>query len=144
LKKVLNITSHSEEETLALAGRLLSLFRSGDVLVLSGVLGSGKTVFVRGLAAALGIEEALVRSPSFTLVNEYPGKRPLYHFDLYRLGDDSELYEIGWDEYLNREGLIAIEWGEKALAYLPTRYYQIDFSIIDEQQREIDISFVET
>jgi tRNA threonylcarbamoyladenosine biosynthesis protein TsaE len=110
--------------------------------VLSGVLGSGKTVFVRGLAAAMGIEEALVRSPSFTLVNEYPGERPLYHFDLYRLGDDSELYEIGWDEYLNRDGLIVIEWGEKALAYLPTRYYQIDFSIVDEQQREINISFV--
>lgn len=140
----MNITSHSEDETLALAGKLASLFKTGDVLVLTGVLGAGKTVFVRGLAAALGIDESLVNSPSFTIVNEYAGERPLYHFDLYRLGDASELYEIGWDDYLGREGLVVVEWGEKAGEYLPARYYRIDFGIVDEQQREIDISYVES
>ncbi|UCE25937.1 MAG: tRNA (adenosine(37)-N6)-threonylcarbamoyltransferase complex ATPase subunit type 1 TsaE [Candidatus Zixiibacteriota bacterium] len=140
---MLNITSHSEDETLALAGKLASLFKPGDVLVLTGVLGAGKTVFVKGLATAMGIDESLVNSPSFTIVNEYAGERPMYHFDLYRLADVSELNEIGWDDYLGCEGIIVIEWGEKAREYLPTQYYQVDFGIIDEQQREIDISYVE-
>lgn len=87
MSKILNIVSHSEEETAALAARLVSFFKDGDVIVLEGRLGAGKTVFVRGLAVALGIDESLVNSPSFTLVNEYPGVRPLYHFDLYRLSD---------------------------------------------------------
>ncbi|MEA3297726.1 MAG: tRNA (adenosine(37)-N6)-threonylcarbamoyltransferase complex ATPase subunit type 1 TsaE, partial [candidate division Zixibacteria bacterium] len=97
MQRKLNIISHSEAETLALAGKLAPLFRPGNVLVLSGSLGSGKTVFVRGLAKALGHDENLVNSPSFTIVNEYPGEKPLYHFDLYRVQDPGELYEIGWD-----------------------------------------------
>lgn len=136
----MNITSHSEEETIALARKLASLFRPGDVIVLSGALGSGKTVFVRGLAAAMGLDETQVNSPSFTLVNEYPGEQALYHFDLYRLGDISELVEIGWDEYLSREGVVVVEWGEKAEGYLPPRYYRIDFAIVNEKEREINIS----
>ena len=141
MKRILNIISHSEEETLVLAGKLASLFKPGDVIILSGVLGCGKTVFVKGLATALGLDEAEVNSPSFTIVNEYPGERSLYHFDLYRLGDTSELREIGWDDYLNREGLVVVEWGEKAIDYMPSCYYRIDFAIIDEQQREINISY---
>ena len=144
MKRILNIISHSEEETLALAGKLASLFKPGDVVILCGVLGCGKTVFVKGLAAALGLDAGQVNSPSFTLVNEYTGERPLYHFDLYRLGDASELYEIGWDDYLDRGGLVVVEWGEKALGYLPSRYYRIEFAIVGEQQREINISFEES
>ena len=143
MNKILDIISHSEDETLALAGKLAPLFKPGDVLVLSGILGAGKTVFVRGLAVALGVDESMVNSPSYTLVNEYQGDRPLYHFDLYRLGEASELYEIGWDEYLGREGLIVVEWGEKAEDYLPASYYRVDFSIIDEDQRRIKIAFVQ-
>ena len=139
---MLNIISHSEEETLALASKLALLFKPGDVLVLTGVLGAGKTVFVRGLAAAMGIDESIVNSPSFTLVNEYQGEKTLYHFDLYRLGDSSELYEIGWDEYLSRDGLVVVEWGEKAEGYLPERYYHMEFGIVNETDREINISFV--
>ena len=144
MKRILNITSHSEEETLALAGKLGSLFKPGDVVVLSGALGSGKTVFVRGLAIALGLDEGQVNSPSFTIINEYPGERPLYHFDLYRLGDASELSEIGWDDYLGRNGLVVVEWGEKAADFLPSRYYRIDFAIVDDSQREINISYEES
>ncbi len=141
--KILNIISHSDAETTALAAKLVTYFKSGDVIVLEGRLGAGKTVFVKGLAKALGIEESLVNSPSFTLVNEYPGKQPLYHFDLYRLEDPNELYEIGWDEYSNREGILVVEWGEKAKEYLPERYYLIRFTVLGETDRQLEISFVE-
>ena len=77
---------------MALARSVSPLLRPHDVLILQGELGAGKTVFVRGLAVALGIDEQLVHSPSFTIVNEYPGSRPLYHFDLFRVDDPSELY----------------------------------------------------
>jgi tRNA threonylcarbamoyladenosine biosynthesis protein TsaE len=118
------------------------MLRPGDVVVLSGKLGSGKTVFVRGLAGGLKLDEQLVNSPSYTVVNEYPGDNPLYHFDLYRIGDESELYEIGWDDYISRKGLVVIEWGEKAKSCLPEKYYQINFKVLDETQREINISFI--
>lgn len=143
MKRILDIVSHSEAETIALAEKLLTLFSPGDILILSGELGAGKTAFVRGLAKGLGIDQNLVHSPSFTIVNEYPGDKPLYHFDLYRLTDTSELTEIGWDDYTNRSGLIAVEWGEKAADMLPSKYYQIDFQIIDEDRRNIKITFIE-
>ena len=142
--RVLNIVSHSEKQTVALAKKLAPSFKRGDVISLTGSLGSGKTVFVRGLAGALKIDEAEVNSPSFTFVNEYPGELPLYHFDLYRIKEPSELYEIGWDEYLGREGLVVVEWGEKAAEMLPERYYRIDFKIISENEREINISMVQS
>ncbi|MCK4301678.1 MAG: tRNA (adenosine(37)-N6)-threonylcarbamoyltransferase complex ATPase subunit type 1 TsaE [candidate division Zixibacteria bacterium] len=138
----MSTVSHSEDQTIGLAKNLVGLLRPGDVIVLRGGLGSGKTVFVRGLAIALGLDERQVNSPSFTIVNEYPGERPLYHFDLYRISDPSELYEVGWDEYLERNGLVAVEWGEKARGMLPTGYYLVDFGIVDEQKRTIDITFV--
>lgn len=141
----LNIVSHSEEETVALARKLATFFRSGDVIVLTGELGAGKTVFVRGLAAGLGIDEDLVNSPSFTVVNEYPGGTlPLFHFDLYRLGDPSELKEIGWDDYRRRDGLIVVEWGERAEYHLPPQYYRVLFTPRDEQERQLDIAVVES
>ena len=141
--RVLNIVSHSEKQTVALAKKLAPSFKRGDFISLNGSLGSGKTVFVRGLAGALKVDEAEVSSPSFTFVNEYPGEIPLYHFDLYRIKDSSELYEIGWDEYLGREGLVVVEWGEKAAEMLPARYYRIDFKIISKNDREINISLVQ-
>ncbi len=140
----MNIVSHSEEQTLALAQKLEPHLRSPHVIVLTGELGSGKTVFVRGLGKARGIDENLICSPSFTMVNEYPGEKPLFHFDLYRLHDLSELEELGWNEYLSRDGLVVIEWGEKADGYLPSRYYQIHFTILSEQERKIVISLVQS
>ena len=143
MNKVLNIISHSEEQTLGLAEKLAqSCFLKGDVLVLTGSLGAGKTVFVRGLARGLKLDENAVNSPSFTIVNEYPGEKPLYHFDLYRLHDTGELYEIGWEDYLGRDGIVVVEWGEKAKEMLPGNYYRLEFKIINEEEREIDISFV--
>lgn len=141
--KALSIISHSEAETFALAKRLSTSFSVGEVVVLTGPLGAGKTVFVRGLAAGRGIEESVVSSPSFGFINEYPGTSPVYHFDLYRLKSVDELYEIGWDEYLLRPGLIVIEWGERAAELLPERYYLVQMNIVDTDQREIQISLVE-
>ena len=140
MSRILNVISHSESETVGLAEKLAAFFKTGDVIVLTGDLGTGKTVFVRGLAKGMGHDEDLINSPSFTIINEYQGEKPLYHFDLYRMCDQHELYEIGWDEYLNRGGLIVVEWGEKAKNYLPSRYYQINFKLLNENEREIDIS----
>jgi len=140
LTVALSIVSHSEEETLALAIKLSSSFQPGDVIVLKGPLGAGKTAFVRGLATGMGIDEALVNSPSYTFVNEYNGETPLYHFDLYRLTSPDDLYEIGWDDYLTRQGVVVVEWGERADELLPSRYYLLEFTILGETERHIDIS----
>jgi tRNA threonylcarbamoyladenosine biosynthesis protein TsaE len=141
--KVLDIVSHSEEQTAALARRLSSSFVSRDVVVLKGSLGSGKTTFVRALVGARGIDENLVRSPSFAFLHEYRGNPPVYHFDLYRLQKPSELFELGWDEYLNRYGVMFVEWGEKAAELLPERYYLIEFAILSDTERQIHIRLVQ-
>lgn len=125
-----------------MAEKLAPSFIAGDVLVLTGELGAGKTEFVKGLARGRGIEEDRVNSPSYTFVNEYPGQQPIYHFDLYRLSNPEELREIGWDDYLGRDGLIVVEWGEKAEELLPRRYYRLEFSILSETDREVDICLV--
>ena len=139
---ILQIISHSETETQGLAAKMVPAFRPDDLVVLTGPLGAGKTAFVRGLAKAMGLDEDNVNSPSYTIINEYPGEKPLYHFDLYRLGDSSELVEIGWDDYLEKNGLVVVEWGEMAGEYLPDKYYQIKFEIIDDTQRQIYISLI--
>jgi tRNA threonylcarbamoyladenosine biosynthesis protein TsaE len=138
----LNIVTHSPEETMGLAEKLAAALRPGDVLVLTGELGAGKTEFVRGLAGALGHDRDKVNSPSFTIVNEYPGEKPLYHFDLYRIGDIDELHETGWDDYLSRDGLVVVEWGEKAAPLLPPEYYRVTFEIVGENDRKIEIEAV--
>lgn len=135
----LQVISHSELETEGLAAKLVGTFRPGDVLILIGELGSGKTAFTRGLAKALGIDEDKVTSPSFTLVNEYPADTPLYHFDLYRLEDTGELQEIGWEEYLSRAGIVAVEWGERMEHLLEEQYYRITFKTVGETDRQIEI-----
>jgi len=141
----LQAVSHSEKETSVLAEKLALFFRPGDVIVLTGELGAGKTVFARGLARGFGIKEELVNSPSFTIVNEYPGgKLPFFHLDLYRLGDESELREVGWDDYCRQDGVMVVEWGERAGALLPERYYRVAFKLINEQDRDIDVSYVES
>ncbi len=135
----LQVISHSELETEGLAAKLVGTLRPGDVLILTGELGSGKTAFTRGLAKALKIDEDTVTSPSFTLVNEYPADTPVYHFDLYRLGDPGELHEIGWEEYLSRNGIVVVEWGERMEHLLEEQYYRITFKVVGETDRQIEI-----
>lgn len=104
--------SNSPEETEALGAALADKLKPGAVVAFSGDLGAGKTAFVRGLARGLGITER-VTSPTFTIVNEYEGGRlPLFHFDMYRLGSSDELFNIGWEDYLVRGGVCAVEWSE--------------------------------
>ena len=104
--------SRSESDTEALGERLShSLPEGGSVVAMFGELGAGKTAFVRGMARGLGITGHVV-SPTFTIVNEYPGKHELFHFDMYRLGGAEELFDIGWEDYLARGGVCAVEWSE--------------------------------
>ncbi len=105
--------THSESETEAVGEALAATLSPGTVIAFTGDLGAGKTAFTRGLARGLGIGER-VTSPTFTIVNEYEGGRlPLFHFDMYRLESSEELFDIGWEDYLRRGGVCAVEWSEK-------------------------------
>ncbi len=104
--------THSAAETERLGAALAERLLPGDVVAFLGDLGAGKTAFTRGLARGLGIPDA-VTSPTYTIVNEYPqGRLPLFHFDMYRLHDADELFDLGWEDYLERGGVCAVEWSE--------------------------------
>ena len=104
--------SASEQDTEALGQALVQRLQPGAVVAFTGDLGAGKTAFVRGMARGLGISQR-VTSPTFTIVNEYEGGRlPLFHFDMYRLGSADELFDIGWEDYLSRGAVCAVEWSE--------------------------------
>lgn len=103
--------SHSPEETECIGETLGKTLRPGSVVAYRGGLGMGKTAFTRGLARGLGCA-GRVTSPTFTIVNEYSGTVPLFHFDMYRLGNSNELFDIGWEDYLARGGVCAVEWSE--------------------------------
>lgn len=121
-------TSHSPQETADFAAAALARLVPGAVLALHGELGSGKTCFVRGLAAALHLAVP-VTSPTFTLIHEYPSDPPLYHMDLYRLGGPDALDELGLDDYLDGTGITVIEWADRAGPLLPARTIHIHFEI---------------
>ena len=106
------ITTHSADETQALGTKLAKRLQPGDVIAYFGDLGAGKTALTRGIAQGLGITD-IVTSPTYTIVNEYlTGRLPLFHFDMYRLGSSDELFDIGWEDYLARGGVCAVEWSE--------------------------------
>lgn len=110
--------SHSVEETEAIAEALGRRLTAGSVVAYRGGLGMGKTAFTRGLARGLGCR-GRVTSPTFTIVNEYSGPTPLFHFDVYRLEDSDALFDIGWDDYLDRGGVCAVEWSENVADLIP-------------------------
>ena len=110
--------SHSAEETEAIGEALGRKLRGGSVVAYRGGLGMGKTAFTRGLARGLGCR-GRVTSPTFTIVNEYRGTTPLFHFDMYRLEDEEALFDIGWEDYLERGGVCAVEWSENVTDALP-------------------------
>ena len=108
----MTVITKSPEQTELLGKKLAAFLRPGDVIAYYGDLGAGKTAFTRGLAAGLGIREA-VTSPTYTIVNEYlSGRMPLFHFDMYRLSSSEELFDIGWEDYLAHGGVCAVEWSE--------------------------------
>jgi tRNA threonylcarbamoyladenosine biosynthesis protein TsaE len=137
------LTTNSAEQTISAGRELAKILNDGDVIVFTGPLGAGKTTFIKGIALGLGVSENDIKSPSFTLVNEYPATKPMYHLDLYRMKDSSELYEIGWDDYLLRDGIIVVEWGEKARDFLPEKRIEISLEITGESERKISLSFIE-
>ena len=110
--------SHSTEETESIGEMLGQRLRGGSVVAYRGGLGMGKTAFTRGLARGLGCR-GRVTSPTFTIVNEYNGSTPLFHFDMYRLDSEDALFDIGWDDYLDRGGVCAVEWSENVADALP-------------------------
>ena len=139
-KTKIEIISVSAERTWEIARFIGGKLRKGDVLALSGELGSGKTCFTGGLARGLGVSEKYqITSPTFTLINEYPARCKLYHFDLYRLSGYSELEDLGYEEYFSSEGVVVIEWAEKIARVLPAGIFFINFEYLDEHTRRIEI-----
>ena len=116
--------SNSYEETQKFAEEFSKTLKAGDVLCMYGDLGVGKTAFVQGLAKGLGIDEPIT-SPTFTIVNEYSGRLPLYHFDVYRIGDNEEMDEVGFEEYVMGDGVSLIEWANLIEEILPEHYQKI-------------------
>lgn len=138
--------SRSEAETEALGRRLAAFLSPGGVLAFQGDLGMGKTAFTRGLAQGLGYP-GRVTSPTFTIVNEYEGGNlPLFHFDMYRLGGPEDLFGIGWEDYLDRGGVCAVEWSERVEEALPEGTVYITFARCPENEdwRTITIEGGET
>jgi tRNA threonylcarbamoyladenosine biosynthesis protein TsaE len=135
-------TSHAPEDTFNFGHQLGSRLQGGEILLLSGPLGAGKTIFVKGLASALGIDEEDVTSPSFTLVNPYTGRLRLYHLDLYRLEEGaSAAHAVDLEDLLaDEESVIVIEWAERMGAYpLPDNVWQIEIAGDGDQPRAISI-----
>ena len=134
--------TNSPAETEKIGAALGKIIPPGTVIAYRGDLGAGKTAFTRGLARGLGSSE-MVTSPTYTIVNEYlNGRMPLFHFDMYRLGSEDELFDIGWDDYLERGGVCAVEWSENVENALPadTVYVTIRRDENHEDWRHITVT----
>jgi tRNA threonylcarbamoyladenosine biosynthesis protein TsaE len=130
------LISRSPEETQQLGRRLGEIALAGDVFLLTGNLGSGKTCLTQGIAWGLGVKEYAF-SPSFVLIREYAGRLPLYHIDFYRLDNIEEIAALGLDEYLYGQGVCVVEWAEKGLALMPDEYLLINLSYLAETERSL-------
>ena len=137
----MDIISHSASDTEQIGAALAQQLRPGDVIAYLGDLGAGKTAFTRGLARGLGISES-VTSPTYTIVNEYlQGRLPLFHFDMYRLSDAEELFDLGWEDYLGRGGVCAVEWSENVWdAMEDPIVVRIEKDEADENLRHISVT----
>ena len=127
--------SYSYEDTHKIAREIADSLNGGEFIAMYGDLGAGKTAFVQGLAKALGINNHIT-SPTFTIVNEYEGRLPLYHFDVYRIADPDEMYEIGYDEYIYSDGVCVVEWAELIEDLFPEKYYKI--TILKDEEKGFD------
>ena len=139
LATVLQITSTCTDDTRAIGKAITLCLLPGAVVGLCGELGAGKTEFVKGAADALGLDPDQVTSPTFTLINEYPGTSLLYHFDLYRLNDPSQLDDIGAEEYFWGEGICLVEWADLFTQSLPSQSLYIKFQVLDEKTRQLEV-----
>ncbi len=133
----------SPEETKEFGRKLAQGLKPGSVIALMGPLGSGKTVLIQGICRGLDVERP-VTSPSFVIINEYPGKLHnlpiwIYHFDLYRLENVEEFIKLGYEEYFYGKGITLIEWAEKVRAFLPEKRWEINLRIVSETERQIKV-----
>lgn len=131
------VQSSSPDETVRIAKEFAKNINSGDVICLKGNLGAGKTQFVRGFVQGLGLPGDVVTSPTFTIINEYEGDLPVYHFDCYRLEHFEEAVEIGAEEYLYGSGVCLVEWPERITEILPPSSKHVTFTITGKNKREI-------
>ena len=132
------VITHSESETEAFGKALAEMIPSSTVLCLYGELGAGKTALIRGLAEGMGLS-CTVSSPTFTIVNEYLGERDLIHFDMYRLSGAEELFDIGWDDYLSRNAVLAVEWSENVEDAFDGSEIRIRIEKLSETDRRITV-----
>lgn len=131
--------SSSPEQTRAVARRLARSLEPGSVLAISGPLGSGKTEFVKGLAAGLGLPAGAAASPTFTLLHEHPGEIPLFHADLYRLERPEQAADLGLDEYAEAGGILAVEWAERGAGFLPPGALPVRIEMLGPRERRITV-----
>jgi tRNA threonylcarbamoyladenosine biosynthesis protein TsaE len=139
--KDLIIRSNNERETLNLGKQLGRFIDGTQVILLSGDLGAGKTLLVKGIAEGLQIDTSIT-SPTFNLVKEYRGDVNLFHMDLYRLDSIDDLYNIGFLDYFDRSGVVVIEWPELALGIIPKDYLHISFKVMDHEKRKLSLKVV--
>ena len=132
------VYTKNEAETEKAGAELASGLSAGAVVALFGDLGAGKTAFVRGMARGMGLD-AHVSSPTFTIVNEYLGSRPLFHFDMYRLSSSDELFDIGWEDYLCRSGVCAVEWSENVADAFDGDEIRVTIEKLSDDERKITI-----
>ena len=135
----MRIISASVKETEKIAFKLAKYLQAGDVVALIGNLGSGKTIFVKGLALGLGCRKKDVLSPTFVLMRQYKGRCLLHHFDLYRLKNIHQLEQIGYEEYFYGDGITVIEWADRIEKALPKEYLRIEFKIKDAHKRRVKL-----
>lgn len=134
-------TAHDEAATARLGAALSAALPGGTVVALHGTLGAGKTRLVQAVARAEGVAEGRVVSPTFVLIQEYTeGRRPVYHFDVYRLKDVDELEQLGAEEYFYGEGIVFVEWAERIEEALPPERVDIEIEIIGEHERQFTIT----
>ena len=135
------LCTSSPEETIQLGQFIGEVLRPGSVIGLCGELGTGKTHLIKGLAKGLAVDDRYyVTSPSFTIINEYPGRTPLNHFDLYRLEEMDQMQELGYEEYFYSEGITAIEWAEKVLPLLPENRLMVEITHLSKNRRKFMIT----
>ena len=140
LDDLLPAESASPDETVALGRRLADVLQPGDVLALYGDLGAGKTHLVKGLCAGLGVPAATVSSPTFTLVNEYDGALPVYHFDAYRIERVEEFFELGYETYFFGDGVCLVEWPERVEALVPDHAIRLRLTHLGGDRRRIEVA----
>ena len=131
--------TNSPEDTIGLGRKIGKLLKAGDVVALVGNLGAGKTVIANGLCCGLEVKESYITSPTYTIINQYDGRVPVYHIDLYRLKNSSELYNLGWDEYIYGYGVCVIEWADKAGEMLPEEYLTVNIEVTGTNKRKITL-----